>query len=209
MQMHWLEALDGANLIIGSLTLLFGLAGLAYLAMAFVTTPQPRTEPSEPEAYPAADRFVVPLLLPIGVALAIAAVITLMSQIMLVVPEAVATPIALVVALLILMGCALVANTPRLSRPMIYTMIGVPALVLVIAGGASGAWRINKAQQEAAAAADREANAPATSLAEITTDNKFSRITLNVPAGQEITLTQANKGLNIHNWHVLNVKDAS
>jgi plastocyanin len=155
------------------------------------------------------DRFVVPLLLPIGVALTIAVIIALMSQIMLIVPEPVATPIALVVALFILIACTLVANTPKLPRSMIYALAGIPLLVLLIAGGASGAYRFNEAQQEAAAAADRGANAPATALAEVTTDNKFSRTTLNVPAGQEITLTQSNKGLNIHNWHVLSVKDAA
>ncbi|HTE84961.1 MAG TPA: cupredoxin domain-containing protein [Dehalococcoidia bacterium] len=204
----WLEALDGANLLIGSLILLMGLLGLAYLALAFVTTPQPRTEPSEPEAYPGVDRFLVPLALPLGVAFVIAAIITLMSQIMLVVPEAIATPIALAVALFILLSCALIANAPRVSRGLIYTIIGAPALVLVIAGGASGAYRINQAQEEAAAQAQREAGATTTSPGEVTTDNKFSKTTLNVPVGQEVTFTQTNAGLNTHNWHVLDIKDS-
>lgn len=205
----WLQNLDGANLVIGALTLIVGLLGVAYLVMVFLATPQPQTEPAEPVAYPAVDRFVVPLLLPIGVALAIAAIILLMSQILLVVPESIATPIALLVAILILLICSLIANAPRISRGLIYTLIGVPLLVLIVAGSAAGIERVNQSQQAAAAEAAREANAPATSLAEITTDDKYSKTLFNVPAGQAITLTQTNNGSAIHNWHVLDVKDDS
>src|SRR5712692_9423483 len=86
----WWEKLDGASVVIGMVTLVFELLGLAYLAAAFVLTPQPRGLSEPPEAYPSVDRFLVPLALPVGVALAIATIIFLVSQILLVVPEAVA-----------------------------------------------------------------------------------------------------------------------
>lgn len=204
-----MQLLDPANILIGTVVLLFGLLGLAYLALTFITTPQPHVEPVEVEAYPRADRFLVPLALPIGVALVIAAIITLMSQIMLVVPEPVATPIALAVALLILIVCSVVANSPKLPRGLIYTVVGVPTLVLVLAGGTAGIYRVNAARQEAAAAAFAEANAATTTPSQTTTDNKFSKTVINVPAGQQVTLTQTNAGLNIHDWHVLDVKDSA
>lgn len=205
----WFESLDGANLVIGFLMLVVGLLGMGYLAMVLLTTPQPQTEPAAPVAYPSVDRFLVPLLLPIGVALAIAAIILLMSQILLVVPESIATSIALLVAILILLLCSMVANAPRISRSQIYTVIGVPLLVLIVAGSAAGIYRVNQTQQEAAAEAAKEANAPATSLGETTTDDKYSKTSFNVPAGQAITLTQTNDGSAIHNWHVLDAKDDS
>jgi plastocyanin len=205
----FLENLDGGNLIIGIITLGAGLLGLAYIAMTMIAAPLPQTEQAEPTAYPSSDRLIVPLLLPIGVALVIALVILLMSQILLVVPEAIATPIALGVALLVLIVCSIIANAPRISRGMIYTAIGIPLLVLILAGGASGIYRVNQAQQEAAARAQQEANAPSTTPQEITTDNKFSKTSITVPAGQQITLNQINNGLAIHNWHVLDAKDAS
>jgi plastocyanin len=201
----WLERLDGANLVIGAVTLIVGLLGMAYLALALMTTPQPQTAESlEPSPYPGVDRLVVPLFLPVGVALAIAAIIFLTSQILLAVPESLATLIALCIALFILVVCAIVATAPKISRGLVYTIVGIPVLALIVAGSAAGMYR----QGEAEKAAEARANAPQTALNEVTTDNKFSQTSYNIPAGQAITLTQNNKGQAIHNWHVLNVKDS-
>jgi plastocyanin len=202
-------SLDPANLLIGLLTLGVGLLGLAYLVMALVTTPQPRTEPVEQSAYPDVDRFLVPLALPVGVALTIAIIILLTSQILLVVPEAAATPIALGIALFVLVACSIVATAPKISKGAIYTLVGVPLLVLIIAGSISGMVRMSQAKEEAAAAAAQQANTPLTALNETTTDDKFSKTAFISPAGQAVTLTQTNKGAAIHNWHILDTKDAS
>lgn len=51
--------------------------------------------------------------------------------------------------------------------------------------------------------------AVSTSLTEVTTDNKFSQTRFTVPAGQSVTLTLANKGSAVHNWHLSGQKDAS
>lgn len=40
------------------------------------------------------------------------------------------------------------------------------------------------------------------------TDNKFSVRAMGIPAGREATVVFNNKGQAIHNWHVLQVKDA-
>jgi plastocyanin len=205
----FIQNLDGGNLVIGVITLIAGMLGVAYLVLGMLATPVPATQPAEVQAYPAEDRFLVPLFLPIGVAVAVGLIILLISQILLVVPEAVATPIALAIALLILIACSVIATAPRITRGLVYTVVGVPLLLLVIAGGASGVYRFNAAQEEAQARAEQEANAPTTSPQVVTTDNKFSKTTINVPAGQSVTLTVTNNGLAIHNWHLLNAKDAS
>ncbi len=200
--------LDGANAIIGIVTLLGGLLGVAILALGFAATPQPQTEPAVAEPYPEEDRLLVPILLPIGVGCAIALIIFCISQILLVVPESVATPIALFIALFILVSAAFISGAPRnLPRVAIYGSITLPLLALVVAGAWAGIVRYNQNTAAAAAAAYAAANAPATSLTEITTDNKFSKTNFNVPAGQAVTLTLTNRGQAIHNWHVLDVKD--
>ena len=206
----WLERLDGANAVIGFATLLIGLLGIAYFVLALLATPQPRSaESAGPSPYPGVDRLLVPLLLPIGVALVIALIIFMTSQILLAVAEAgaelVATYIALGIALLILIVCAVIATAPRVSRGIVYAAICIPLLALIVAGSVAGLDRQAAAQK----AAEARANAPQTALTEVTTDNKFSKTTYNVPSGQAITLTQDNKGQAIHNWHVLNEKDAS
>lgn len=43
----------------------------------------------------------------------------------------------------------------------------------------------------------------------IATDNKFDKTSLTVKANEEVTLTLVNRGVAIHNFHVLNVKDKS
>jgi plastocyanin len=205
----WLERLDGANAVIGFVTLIAGLLGLAYFILAMIATPQPRTEPAESSAYPGIDKFVVPLLLPVGVVITVALIILFTSQILLAVPEAIATPIALAIALFILVACGIVATAGQVRRGAIYTLIGVPLVVLIIAGSVAGIYRVQQAQQEAAIEAQREANAPLTSLSMVTTDDAFSKTHMISPAGQQITITLSNKGASIHNWHVLDVKDDS
>jgi plastocyanin len=199
--------LDGVNLLIGTLTLIIGLLGLVYVAAIFIVTPQPQVEPAEAAEYPDVDRWFVPFFLPVGVFLIVGTVILLISQILLVVPEQIATPIALGLAVLILVAGSAAANSPKLSKGKIITLIALPAVILVVAGVTAGGYRFHTAQVEAAAEAQRAATATTTTPTEITTDNLFSRVTLNVPVGQPVTLTLQNKGLNIHNWHVLAVRD--
>lgn len=50
---------------------------------------------------------------------------------------------------------------------------------------------------------------PTTSDTQVMTDNKFSKTRIIVPASQPITVQVQNNGAAIHNWHVLNVKDAA
>jgi plastocyanin len=201
--------IDGVNLLIGALTLIIGLLGLVYVGAVFIVTPQPQVEPAEAAAYPDVDRWFVPFFLPVGVFFIVAAIILLISQILLIVPEQLQAPVALALAVLILVAGSAVANSPKVSRGKVIFLIGLPTVILVVAGVTAGGYRFHAAQVEAQAEALRAATATTTSPAEITTDNLFSKTALNVPVGQQVTLTQTNNGLNIHNWHVLQVQDAN
>jgi plastocyanin/mono/diheme cytochrome c family protein len=97
--------------------------------------------------------------------------------------------------------------TFTLAKPGVYTfrcqvhptdMVG--KLYVVGADGSVGG------PPAAAAPAGGAAPAPSTSLAETTTDNKFSATTLASPAGKAVTLALTNKGAAVHNFHILDVK---
>ena len=195
--------MDLANLIIGFFMLIGGVLGAVYLIAGLAVTHQPQPA-GEPAAYPSSDRFLVPLALPVGVLLAVAAVIFLFSQILLVVPEAVATPIALLAALGILGGCSLVALSPSINRQMISALVGLPLIVLVLAGGAAGYHRLS-----AIASSSGQAEAVSTSLTEVANDDTYTKTSFVVPAGQQVTIRFQNQSQDLHNWHVLDVKDDS
>lgn len=197
--------MDRGNFVIGIFMLALGALGIVYYVLAVATTPQPHVpSEEEPNPYPRVDRFLVPLILPISVALCVAAIIFLLAQILLVVPESAAPPIALVIALLVLLGGATLANADRIPRGAAYAAIGIPAIAL-IAGGTFSYFHMHPVGGKATPAVAATSAAPqlSTTLSEITTDNHFSQTSLTVPAGKPITLTQTNKGQAIHDWHVL------
>ena len=221
--------MDGANLIIGVVLLVFGGLGVVYLAAALVATPLPRApvEEGETTAYPTVDRFVVPLMLPVGVAGGIAAVIFLFSQILLATPEKIGTPIALGIALCILFSCAALASAKRLTRSVVLGAIAVPAIALLIAGSLSFAHLHSSSEGSNAlpaanaptgprtsgisapvgnTAANTSVSGPGLNLSETTTDNKFSDTSYTIKAGEQVTMVVHNNGTALHNWHVLNVK---
>lgn len=53
------------------------------------------------------------------------------------------------------------------------------------------------------------AAAGAQTLNEVTTDNKYSSTSLTAKPNQDIALTQTNNGQAVHNWHLLDAKDAN
>ena len=212
----------GANLVIGVVLLAFGALGVFYMGLAFVATPLPRApiEGDTEQAYPRVDRFVIPLMLPVGVGLGVAAIIFLFSQILVAAPESVATPVALVIALLILFSCAAIASARRVTRAMVLGAVAVPALALLIAGGLSyahlhGGGKSAPASKSGAASATSAAAAPAgsgavsgpgTNLSETTTDNKYATTSYTIKAGEQVTMVVHNNGTALHNWHVEGVK---
>jgi plastocyanin len=146
------------------------------------------------------ERFLIPLAIPIGAGIVIAAIILSVSQILLAVPEDVATPIALCIALIILLGCAYFATARRLSRGIITLGVAIPAIVLFGAGIGAGIYR-----QENPTTEHKGAEANAAPKPQITTDNKFSETSYTVYAGQQVTIDVENQGSNPHNMHILGV----
>jgi plastocyanin len=220
--------MDAANLLIGVVLLVFGVLGVAYLGLAMIATPLPRSplEETETSTYPTVDRFALPLMLPVGVAGAVAAVIFFFSQILLAAPEKAEAPIALAIAVLILLASAVLASARRITRQLVLAAIGIPALALVVAGGLSFAHLHQgggKNQIAAASAstggstagvsapvgntaAQTNVSGPGLNLSETTTDNKFSTTSYTIKVGQQVTMVVHNNGQAMHNWHLLNQK---
>src|SRR4051812_35245166 len=124
--------------------------------------------------------------------------------------------------------------TRRLQTARILGLCGIAALLLAAAcssnnnnGNKNNATQIaNNAAQapikatvvsptavapigSSAASPSALAAAGAQTITEITTDNKFSETKLTVKAGQPISLTVKNNGAAVHNWDLLNQKDAN
>lgn len=51
--------------------------------------------------------------------------------------------------------------------------------------------------------------APSTTLSQAMTDNAFASNVFTIPANQTVTMSVTNRGAALHNWHVLDVKDAT
>ena len=195
--------MDTANLLIGAMMLGIGVLGAIYIVSALAITSI--EIPSEGVVvYPSVDRFLVPTILPVGAVLGILAVIYLFSRILLVLPEAFATGVAFLAALGILFVCATLASVRRITKGMIATVVGIPLLILLVAGIISAV----HLQATAKAAALARASAPTAEPSETTTDNAFSARAITVPAGTQVTFTLTNKGQAVHNWHLLGIQSS-
>ena len=89
-------------------------------------------------------------------------------------------------------------NTSAILRPAMGLLV---ALALIVAGCGDDNGETNGNASSS--------GVPRTTATIVSTDNKFDTTRLTVPAGQAVTLTLQNKGQAIHNWHLLNVKDAA
>jgi plastocyanin len=78
------------------------------------------------------DRLLLPILIPLAAAVALAFVILAFSRILLAVPPEAATPIALAMALNVLTGAALFASLPRLRSWVLKGVLVVGALILAV-----------------------------------------------------------------------------
>ena len=159
------------------------------------------------------EKFIVPLATALGAGLLIAAIVVCVSQILLAVGENVATPIALIVALIVLLGCSYFATARRVSRQVIVTGVALPAIALIAGGVFAGIYHRNHPAESPGSTEARAAvnggNLGTQPAAEVMTDNKFSSTTYQVQANKATTITLQNKGKALHNFHILNVNDAS
>src|SRR5207302_10647805 len=125
------------------------------------------------------EKFLIPLAIPIGCFVAAAIVIFCISQILLAVPGKASTPIALLIAIGILLLCAYLATTPRLTRQTLFSIVGTSFALVVVFGIVGGVYRLENPEKPGGEAGAKAASAPGGNLSpspanEVTTDNKFS-----------------------------------
>ena len=90
----------------------------------------------------------------------------------------------------------------RTSHVLRSTIWGILALALLVGVACSSDDNSKKSDNGSASAT------PRTTATIVATDNKFDTTKLTVPANQPVTVTFQNRGQAIHNWHVLDIKDA-
>ncbi len=160
-----------------------------------------------PERRGLKEKFLIPLAIPVGCAMVIAAIVLSISQILLAVPEGAATVIALVVAIIVLLVCTFFATARTLSRQTIMAGVAVPAIVLFGSGVYAGIYRQNNPKHDAVAG--EQAGAAPQPATQVTTDNKFSSTTYTVEANKPIVIPIKNQGAALHNMHILDAKDTN
>lgn len=91
-------------------------------------------------------------------------------------------------------------RTAQILRPAIGLLLALALLAGLACSGDDSRTPTDNA------ASGGEPRATATIVA---TDNRFDTTKLTVPANEPVTVMLQNKGQAIHNWHVLNLKDAN
>lgn len=151
------------------------------------------------------ERLLLPVFIPVGVALMIFLLIMSAGKILLEIDPKYATAVAIVGALAILFVSTLVASGPPIPRTQLYLLTSLPVAVVI----ATGLYlTVRPAETTLVGEAGAGAGTTvATQLSETATDNKFSEAAFTVPANTEITMSFENRGQALHNWNLLNVKD--
>jgi plastocyanin len=149
------------------------------------------------------ERAVFPIGVPLGIFLAILAVVFLFSRILLNVPKQVAVAVALMTALNILVTCAVIAL--RRPRGVAALFLVVVVAVPVILGGAAAAKviTVKKPHKATAAAGPGAAEASTGPIALNAANLAFNKSTITVAANTPITINFHNADTQPHNFHIL------
>lgn len=151
------------------------------------------------------DRLVLPILLPVGILVALAAALWGFSRILLGIHGSPATTVALVVAAAILVVSALAASRPQVRGSTIGAVIGGTAGIAMLAGGIA----------LAVVAADEGEHPPGPqepggAVQLVAQDIAFDPTMLTVPAGQPFTIAFDNRDAGIqHNMVIFDNPDFS
>jgi cytochrome c oxidase cbb3-type subunit 1 len=147
-------------------------------------------------------RLIEPLMLPVGSAVALVAVVWAVSRILLAVQQfgskALATGIALAFAALILGGAAALAVLPRLSGSAVAAIVAL-GLAAVLAGGTVADFRLrasSAAEHEEGAAQAAEAVA----IDLVAKNIAFDKSSISVPANKPVKLSFKNEDQVQHNF---------
>ncbi|MCZ7526949.1 MAG: sulfocyanin-like copper-binding protein [Acidimicrobiia bacterium] len=154
--------------------------------------PPAELEPAGEEQHPVRDRLLVPLLLPIGAAVAVLFYVLNLSRLFLAAKDSAAVVVAAVVTVSILAGAALISARPRLrTSSLVLVLAGVGSLVL-----AAGAVSLGESEPEGEGAAgyvEPEGEPIFTLTVDALPSLAFQADSFTVPAGI-IQIDYVNKG---------------
>lgn len=151
---------------------------------------------------PLRDRFVLPVLLPLGLLVLLAVAMVGFAQILLSVTHAAATSIALVVAAAVVVVAAFAARRPQIRAATVASMVGAVAGVAMFAGGA--------ALLLAPKGAGEGAEGPAITIALAAKDIAFTTDALRAPADEPFAIAFDNQDPGIpHNVEIFEAEDFS
>lgn len=146
------------------------------------------------------DRLVLPILLPIGIVVVIAAILYGFSRILLSITPTAAWITAIIVAIGVLVTASIAAGRKQVRLSTIGAMLGVTAGVAMLAGGVALAVVGGETEGEGGE------GKPVVALAAFNIE--FEPTSLDVPAGEGFTLRFNNRDANTqHNVEIFESKD--
>ncbi len=148
------------------------------------------------------DRLVLPILLPVGILVAIATLLFAFSRILLSLPKEAATATALIVAFSVMVVAGIAASRTRVAASSLASMVGVIAGVAMLAGGIA-LLAFGAGEEESPGG-----EGPAVVIALFAKDIAFDQTSLTVPAGEPFGIDFENGDAGIqHNVQIFDNPD--
>ena len=148
------------------------------------------------------DRLVLPILLPVGILVTIAAILFAFSRILLSLPADAATATALIVAFSIMVVAGVAASRTRGAASSLASMVGVIAGVAMLAGGIA-LLAFGAGEEEAP-----DGEGPAVVIALLAEDIAFDQTSFRVPAGEPFAIDFDSRDAGIqHNVQIFDNPD--
>lgn len=148
------------------------------------------------------DRLVLPILLPVGILVAIATLLFAFSRILLSLPKEAATATALIVAFSVMVVAGIAASRTRVAASSLASMVGVIAGVAMLAGGIA-LLAFGAGEEESAGG-----EGPAVVIALFAKDIAFDQTSLTVSAGEPFAIDFDNRDDGIqHNVQIFDNPD--
>ncbi len=149
------------------------------------------------------DRFVLPIVLPLGILAIIGAVLFGFSRILLAISNNAATATALLVALAIVVVAAVIAGRQYVRLSSLAGMVGAVAGVAMVAGGVALASLDSGAE-------GGEGEGPSEAIRVVAVNLAFQPTTITVPAGQPFQIVLDNQDAGVqHNIQIFPGEDLS
>jgi plastocyanin len=135
------------------------------------------------------DRVLLPILIPVGILLLLAAVLYAFSRILLSLPANAATAIALVVAVTILIASGVAANRSVVRSPVLVSVVGAVTGVAMLAGGVALIATAGTTEEGEGG----HGGSPGGGLTVVASNLQFDTNEIRLPAGEAATITFDNQ----------------